>query len=68
MDNIVKQELDYLRTLNPTNIHLETNIKTGLRASFESLWYRHGPEAARLSILPYLHDGRLKQKCEVTNT
>ena len=68
MNPQVQKELDFLKTVNPSNIHMVLQIKSGQRASFESLWYRHGPEAARLSLLPDFHRGNLKKKCATTTS
>ena len=48
-----------LMKLNPTNVHLLTDIKLGQRMDFESLWSRHGPTAARYYLFPSLWEGRL---------
>ena len=63
MDERVKAELEQLQLLNPTNLHLLTNATYSERITFESLWSHHGPMAARYSLLPALHEGKL-QLCE----
>ena len=55
--------VEALKTLNrvtPTNVHLITNIGHSKRLDFESLWLRHGPQAARYFLLPDYFKGKLE--------
>jgi hypothetical protein len=54
--------LDFLFTLTPTNIHLKTDVSQGQRIDFESLWNRHGPRAARYSLLARYMNGTINSK------
>ena len=54
--------LDFLLTLTPTNIHLKTDVNRGQRMDFESLWNRHGPQAARYSLLARYMNGTINTK------
>ena len=58
----VKAALDTLQKVTPINIHLITNVRFSKRLDFESLWSRHGPYAARLSLLPDYVAGKLTVK------
>ena len=51
-----------LMKLNPTNIHLISNVTYGARLDFESLWSKHGPTAARFYLFPQAWNGTLKVK------
>ena len=51
--------LDFLATLTPTNIHLKTNATLNHRLDFESLWNKHGPQAARYGILARYIEGQI---------
>ena len=53
--------LDFLATITPTNIHLKTDATLGHRLDFESLWNKHGPQAARYGILARYMDGEIAQ-------
>ena len=50
----------FLRTVTPTTIHLITNARWGTKVNFESVWYAHGPQAARYYLLPELWTGSLR--------
>ena len=56
----VVEALDTLKRVTPTNVHLITNIRHSKRLDFESLWLRHGPQAARYSLLPDYVAGKLE--------
>ena len=58
----VKEALEVLNKVTPTNIHLITNIRHSRRLDFESLWLRHGPQAARYYLLPQYWEGELEVK------
>lgn len=49
--------LDAVNKLTPTNIQLKTDADFNTRLDFESMWNRHGPQAARYSILASYLDG-----------
>ena len=51
--------LDFLATLTPTNIHLKTDATLSHRLDFESLWNKHGPQAARYGILSRYMEGQI---------
>ena len=55
----VQAALEALNELNPTNIHLKTDVDYGTRLDFESMWNRHGPQAARYSLLARYLDGMI---------
>ena len=54
-----KAALDFLSTLTPTNIHQKTNATLNHRLDFESLWNKHGPQAARYGLLARYMDGQI---------
>jgi len=56
----VVEALNTLSQVTPTNVHLITNIGYSKRLDFESLWLRHGPQAARYFLLPDYVKGRLQ--------
>ena len=58
-DPKVIRALEVLDTLNPTNLHLKTNATYSHRADFDSVWYRHSPQAARYGLLPFYWRGEL---------
>ena len=47
----VKEALDFLNQLTPTTIQLKTNATLSQRMDFESVWNKHGPQAARYALL-----------------
>jgi len=49
--------LDAVNQLTPTNIQLKTDAGYNIRVDFESVWNRHGPQAARYSILARYLEG-----------
>ena len=49
--------LDAVNQLTPTNIQLKTDANYSIRVDFESVWNRHGPQAARYSILARYLEG-----------
>ena len=49
--------LDFLATLTPTNIQLKTDATVSHRMDFESLWNKHGPQAARYGLLAQYMNG-----------
>jgi len=51
--------LDFLSTLTPTNLHLKTDATLSHRLDFESLWNKHGPQAARYGILARYMEGQI---------
>ena len=51
-----------LMRLTPTNIHLLSNVNYSQRIDFESLWFRHGPNAARFFLFPSYWNGKLMLK------
>ncbi len=51
MTNEAKEALDFLNTITPVNIHLILDTTVSQQMDFESIWYKHGPQAARYSIL-----------------
>ena len=51
MTNEAKEALEFLNTVTPVNIHLILDTNLSQRMDFESIWYKHGPQAARYSIL-----------------
>ena len=53
--------LDFLSTLTPTNIQLKTDASLSHRLDFESLWNKHGPQAARYGILARYMEGEITQ-------
>ena len=53
--------LDFLSTLTPTNIQLKTDASLNHRLDFESLWNKHGPQAARYGILASYMEGEITQ-------
>ena len=54
----VKDALERLSTLTPLNLHLKTNADFNVTTDFESVWSRHGPQAARYLLLPFYWEGR----------
>ena len=52
----------FLSKVTPTNIHRLTNASYGQKVNFESVWYGHGPQAARYYLLPELFFGTLLRK------
>lgn len=57
-----KQALDFLNTLTPITIHLKTDATLGQRMDFESIWNKHGPQAARYSLLARYMNGVITAK------
>ncbi len=51
MTDEAKEALEFLDTINPENIHLKLDTTIGQRMDFESIWYKHGHQAARYSLL-----------------
>ena len=49
--------LEAVNQLTPTNIQLKTDADYNIRVDFESVWNRHGPQAARYSILARYLEG-----------
>ncbi len=49
--------LEAVNQLTPTNIQLKTDADYNVRVDFESVWNRHGPQAARYSILARYLEG-----------
>lgn len=49
--------LEAVNQLTPTNIQLKTDADYKIRVDFESVWNRHGPQAARYSILARYLEG-----------
>ncbi len=58
----VQEALDFLNTLTPVNIQIKTDATENYRMDFESLWNRHGPQAARFSLLPRYMKGAINPK------
>ena len=54
-----KEALRVLKQITPGNIHLKTNATYGERIDFESLWYNHTSDAARLYLLVPFMKGTL---------
>lgn len=54
--------LEFLMEVTPLNIHLKASPSYGQRVNFESIWYRHGPMAARYFLLPDLYYRRLRRR------
>ena len=52
--------LDAVNQLTPTNIQLKTDANYSIRVDFESVWNRHGPQAARYSILARYLEGAIQ--------
>lgn len=55
----VKEALDFLKQVTPITIHLKTNATLSQRIDFESIWNRHGPQAARYSLLARFMNGTI---------
>lgn len=55
----VQQALAVLDTVNPNNLHLNTNANYDQRVNFESLWFNHSAQSARYSLLRYYWEGSL---------
>ena len=51
MTDEAKEALDFLDTITPINIHLILDTTISQRMDFESIWYKHGHQAARYSLL-----------------
>jgi len=51
MTDEAKEALEFLDTINPVNIHQKLDTTIGQRMDFESIWYKHGAQAARYSLL-----------------
>ena len=51
--------VDFLNTLTPTTVHLKTDIRLSQRMDFESIWNKHGPQAARYSLLARYMNGTI---------
>ena len=49
--------LEAVNQLTPINIQLKTDADYNIRVDFESVWNRHGPQAARYSILARYLEG-----------
>ena len=62
----LKEITEFLLKVTPTTIHLITNARWGSRVNFESVWYAHGPQAARYYLLPELWNGSLKPICAIS--
>ena len=58
----VKEALAFLDTLTPDTIHLKTNASLGQIMDFQSIWWRHTPQAARYYLLPSYWEGKLTAK------
>jgi hypothetical protein len=54
----VQDALKRLSTLTPLNLHLKTNADFNVTTDFESVWSRHGAQAARYLLLPFYWEGR----------
>jgi len=48
----LKSALNLLSGINPNNLHRRSNATNAQRMHFESIWYRHSPDAARYFLLP----------------
>jgi hypothetical protein len=59
MTQEVKDALNFLSTLTPVNIHIKTNATLNHRLDFESLWNKHGPQAARYGLLARYMEGKI---------
>lgn len=57
MTNEAKEALEFLNTITPENIHLNLHTSVGQRMDFESIWFKHGPQAARYSLLARYMNG-----------
>jgi len=54
----VKEALARLNTLTPHNLHLKTDAGFNVKTNFESVWSRHGAQAARYLLLPFYWEGK----------
>ena len=54
----VKEALARLNTLTPLNLHLKTDADFDVKTNFESVWSRHGAQAARYLLLPFYWEGQ----------
>jgi len=55
----VQKALAVLDLINPSTLHVLTSANYSQRVNFESLWFNHGAQAARYSLLPYYWEGSL---------
>ena len=55
----VTEALAFLSSVTPTNIHHKTDATLSHRLDFESLWNKHGPQAARYGILARYMEGQI---------
>lgn len=55
----VQDALDFLKTITPTTIQLKTDATLSQRMDFESVWTKHGPQAARYSLLARYMNGTI---------
>lgn len=59
MDERARKSLEVVGTITPLNMRLKTDASESLQMSFADMWSRHGAQAARYSLLPYIYDGRV---------